>query len=304
VEEKLAGKSAGESEDAQESDNESHKESHKESEQKLQELEKRLSHIENRSKKLFISNISGETEGEVEILGDPLLEFTGENSVGYVLAGMLLGHKPKNNLVPNILETSLKMLVDHGPYQSGIVNTMVTARAGRDLSSALASGILTIGDRFGGALNDAAGNWLRGVSEEISPREFVEDFAARREYILGIGHKKYHTDNPDPRVQKIKGFIDNLAEKKYLKFAEEVEAITTSKKSNLILNVDGALAAVLMDALAETEDYTETKLQQLVDIEFFNAILILSRSIGMTSHFLDQKRIDEGLFRLSPNEVG
>lgn len=48
------------------------------------------------------------------------------------------------------------MTADHGPAVSGAHNTIVTARAGKDLVSALCSGLLTIGPRFGGALDKAA----------------------------------------------------------------------------------------------------------------------------------------------------
>lgn len=49
-----------------------------------------------------------------------------------------------------------KVTADHGPAVSGAHNTIVTARAGKDLVSALCSGLLTIGPRFGGALDKAA----------------------------------------------------------------------------------------------------------------------------------------------------
>jgi len=39
---------------------------------------------------------------------------------------------------------------------SGAHNSIVASRAGKDLVSSLCSGLLTIGDRFGGAINDAA----------------------------------------------------------------------------------------------------------------------------------------------------
>lgn len=48
------------------------------------------------------------------------------------------------------------MTADHGPAVSGAHNTIVTTRAGKDLVSALCSGLLTIGPRFGGALDKAA----------------------------------------------------------------------------------------------------------------------------------------------------
>lgn len=39
---------------------------------------------------------------------------------------------------------------------AGAHNAIVTARAGKDLVSCLVSGLLTIGPRFGGAVDDAA----------------------------------------------------------------------------------------------------------------------------------------------------
>jgi len=39
---------------------------------------------------------------------------------------------------------------------AGAHNTIVTARAGKDLVSCLVSGLLTIGPRFGGAVDDSA----------------------------------------------------------------------------------------------------------------------------------------------------
>ena len=132
----------------------------------------------------------------------------------------------------------------------------------------------------------------------------MEDFARRGEYLLGIGHKKYSIESPDPRVKVIDEFSKKLENSKYYKFAKEVEKITTDKKINLILNVDGAIAAVMLDYLSELEGYNYYDLRKLVDIEFFNVIFVISRSIGFASHYLDQKRMDEGLFRLSSEDFG
>jgi hypothetical protein len=48
---------------------------------------------------------------------------------------------------------TLQVTADHGPAVSGAHNTIVATRAGKDLVSALCSGLLTIGPRFGGALD-------------------------------------------------------------------------------------------------------------------------------------------------------
>ncbi len=267
------------------------------------DVTEKMQAIRSRKKALFSSSISGDKDGQAQILGIDLLTFAKSHSFAATVASLFLGREVQSKEVEDFIDFILRLLVDHGPYQSGAVNTMITARAGKDLPSALASGILTIGPRFGGAVNQAALNWLKGAESKKSVIEFVEDFARRKEYISGIGHKKYRIDFPDPRVEEILKFTDGLKEKKYVQFAQSVEKVTATKKGNLILNVDGAIAAVLLDLLSEKEGMNEQELQKLAEHEFFNALFIASRSIGFIAHYLDQKRLDEGLFRLSEDDV-
>jgi ATP citrate (pro-S)-lyase len=261
-----------------------------------------IERMEDRKHALIATSISKDLDGKVMVLGEELLSFATGHTFGYIVASMFLGKKIKSTEFEKFVDFVLRLLVDHGPYMSGAVNTIVTARAGRDLVSSLASGILTIGPRFGGAINEAAGNWLKGVSGEVGPAQFVEEFAASKKYISGIGHKKYRVDLPDPRVAVITDFAKGI-DGKFTKFARAVEKETVAKKGNLILNVDGAIAAVALDILSEKEELSDKELAHLVDIEFFNALFVLSRSVGFISHFLDQKRLDEGLFRLEEEHV-
>jgi ATP citrate (pro-S)-lyase len=216
---------------------------------------------------------------------------------------MWLGRRTHSQELEDFVDFILRLLVDHGPYVSGAVNTMIAARAGKDLVSSLAAGLLTIGPRFGGAINQAAATWLSGVERGVTPAALVEEMARQRQYILGIGHKKYRSDLPDPRVERLLQFTQTLENPRYTTFAKGVEAETTRKKGNLILNVDGAIAAILLDLLAEKEGYTPAQLRALADTEFFNALFVLSRSVGFMAHYFDQVRLDEGLFRLSSAQV-
>ena len=263
----------------------------------------KLKNINNRKKSLFINSISRDKGGSVEIVGEDILDFARKRSYGYIVGSMLLGKKLKSELTADFIELAIKILVDHGPYVSGAVNTMIAARAGRDLVSSLTSGLLTIGPRFGGAINQAAAHWLEGVQKGSDPFSYVEKIAQERGIISGIGHKKYRIDIPDPRVKEILKFSAGLKQSKYTNFALNVEKITTAKKANLILNVDGAIAAVLLDVLQEKEGMSLDQLSDLIEIEFFNALFVLARSVGFTAHYLDQRRLDEGLFRLSPEDV-
>jgi len=260
--------------------------------------------IKQRSKAMIVSRISGDINGGVHLLGKELLSVVNENSLAGLDISLLLGQQITSPKVIEFSDYILRLLADHGPYVSGAVNTIVAARAGKDLASSLTAGLLTIGPRFGGAVNAAADAWLEGAGSDTEPKAFVAGFTANGGIIPGIGHKKYRIDTPDPRVKALtEQFSNNSNGDRYLKFAQGVEAVTTSKKANLILNVDGTIAAMLLDILESELDYSPDKLRELVDIEFFNAIFILSRSAGLMAHYLDQRRHDEGLLRLGEDDI-
>lgn len=259
--------------------------------------------LSKRKKSTFATTIAHETENEVYLLGEDQLTLAKNHSFAYLTSSMLLGHKIKSKELEEFSDLTMKLLIDNGPSVSGAVNTIIAARADKDMISALCAGLLTIGKRFGGAVNQAAINWLRGVSENSPPDEFVESFAVESAIIEGIGHKKYRADSPDPRVTALLEWADRLNHKTYLNFALSIEKVTSAKKANLILNVDGAMAAILLDILSEKEGKDLRQLRQLTETEFFNAFFIIPRSVGFIAHYLDQKRLDEGLFRLSTDEV-
>ncbi len=269
----------------------------------FKEVNGTIENMDDRKHALISSSISKDVDGEVQILGEDLLSLASNNGFAKIIASMFLGKKIQSQDTEELVDFILRISVDHGPYVSGALNTIVSARAGKDLVSSLSSGLLTIGPRFGGALNEAARNWFSGVVDGKNASSYVEEFAIKKLYIQGIGHKKYRTDMPDPRVAALKGFLDRLEKKRFTNFALEVEKVTTEKKGNLILNVDGTIAALLLDYLSEKEGYSDEQLLDLVEQEFFNALFVLSRSVGFIAHYLDQKRLDEGLLRLEEEDV-
>lgn len=210
----------------------------------------------------------------------------------------ILGRELKSYTTTAFAEAVFSLLIDHGGHVSGAVNTMITARAGKDLVSSLAAGLLTIGPRFGGAVNEAARTWLTGVAEAKPAAEFVESQTKGGKLLSGIGHRKYRVGLPDPRVAAIAGFATLLKKHPHYDFAREIEKVTTAKNGTLILNVDGVMAALFLDILTECESYTSEELQELIDAEFFNALFVIPRTVGFIAHFIEQKKNDEGLFRL------
>ncbi len=257
---------------------------------------------EPRMSALFVDNISSEgQDGVVRILGEDIISFIDSRSLPEIALAMFLGKKKTSEQLRAFFDVVAKLLVDHGPQVSGAVNTMVTARGGNDLPKALASGLLTIGPRFGGAIDQAAQNWFAAVAAGEDPYDFVERFAKNKEYIPGIGHRKYRTDNPDPRVQLLIKNFDIGGQ--YTSFAKQVAKITAAKKANLILNVDGTVACLLLDILHQNEKLSQQQIKEILDSGFCNALFVFPRSIGFIAHYLEQKRLDEGLFRLPEGMV-
>ena len=72
---------------------------------------------------------------------------------------------------------------------AGAHNTIVTSRAGKDLVSCLVSGLLTIGPRFGGAIDDAARYFQDACDRGLDADEFVEEMKKKGIRVPGIGHR-------------------------------------------------------------------------------------------------------------------
>lgn len=256
-----------------------------------------------RKPSVFTSTISDETAEGYAFVGKTMQDWSAGGDMAALVTAALLGYEPKSKLTTELVRTIFLLSVDHGPQVSGAVNTIVTARAGKGLVDSLAAGLMTIGPRFGGAVSGAAREWFDAVRDGVPAKELVEKRSRARQHISGIGHKKYRLDTPDPRTVVLAEFAGKLKNHVYYDYAKSIEAITTQKKGNLILNVDGHIAALMLDILAEQEDYSADELDTLIDADFFNALFVIPRSVGFVAHYLDQKRLDEGLFRLPDDDI-
>ena len=224
-------------------------------------------------------------------------------SIGYVI-GLLWFKRELPDFAQRFIEMVIKLTADHGPAVSGAHNAIITARAGKDLMSALASGILTIGPRFGGAISDAAKYFREALQKGLNPVEFMNYMkTVVKINIPGIGHRIKSVQNPDVRVQLLKEFvIQNFEKHPHLDYALEVEKLTTSKRNNLILNVDGCIGITFLDLL-ENLDFTKEEIEDVIYSEALNGLFVLGRSIGMMGHVFDQKRQRAGLFRQPWDEI-
>ncbi|XP_069111332.1 ATP-citrate synthase-like isoform X1 [Argopecten irradians] len=246
----------------------------------------------------FMTSICDERGQELLYAGIPITDiFKEDMGIGGVLS-LLWFQRRLPKYATKFIEMCLMVTADHGPAVSGAHNTIVCARAGKDLVSCLASGLLTIGDRFGGALDAAAKQFSDAHLSKMIPMEFVNTMRKEGKLIMGIGHRVKSINNPDMRVVILKDYAKkNFPATPLLDYAIEVEKITTSKKPNLILNVDGFIGVAFVDLLSNCGCFTSEEAREFVDIGALNGLFVLGRSMGFIGHFLDQKRLKQGLYR-------
>jgi len=79
-----------------------------------------------------------------------------------------------------------------------------------------------------------------------------------------------------------------------LNFALAVKQVTTKKKTNLILNVDGCTAVCFVDMMRSCGAFSNEEADELVKNGFLNGLFVLGRSMGFIGHYLDQKRLKQG----------
>lgn len=235
---------------------------------------------------MFKTTISDDRGEEPLYCGYPASELIDKGyDIPHVM-GLLWNKKLPTDNEAEVIRRIIMLSADHGPCVSGAFATIIAACAGIGLSQSVAAGLIMIGPRFGGAVTDAAKYFNYGL---LNYPNDIPGFLAHMKKnvgpVPGIGHRVKSVKNPDKRVEELKKVVKELGLRTpHLDYALEVEKVTTGKKDNLILNVDGCIACVLTDL-----GYPADSL---------NGFFILARTIGMIGHWIDQKREGGRLIRL------
>jgi len=258
-----------------------------------------------RRPKQFICTISDDRGEEATYAGFPIssvaLPSTGKG-IGDVIS-LLWFKKQYPKWATDFIETVIKTVADHGPAVSGAHNAKVTARAGKSVVESLVTGLLTIGPRFGGAIDGAALYFKYADDNNLSPKEFLSYMKKQGVPIPGIGHRIKSLKNPDLRVKGLMDYAaENFPKTPLLDYARTVEALTTSKKENLILNVDGTIGILMVD-MWRALGYSEPEIDEFIESGTLNAFFIVGRSIGFIGHVLDEKRLAMPMYRHPMDDI-
>lgn len=232
--------------------------------------------------KKWKTSIAGIIDGEAHIHGYKVTDLI--DKVGFTDAIWLelKGELPTDK-ERAMLDSILISTIDNGMGPPSITNARNSASAGNPMQSAVAAGVLGVGDAHGGAIEECARLLQMGMSAE----KLVEKVLGSGDRIPGYGHKVYK--NGDPRAIQIFEKAKELGlYGEHCELAKAVEAgLEKRKGKRIVINVDGAIAAVVSD--------------MGFDYRLGKGFFIIGRVVGLVAHIFEEW-VREKPFRRVPEE--
>ncbi len=192
-------------------------------------------------------------DGEIRIRGYNLLDLMRGATFTDTICLLHRGTMPTPE-EREMLDALLIASADHGSNAPSCATARLAASGNRgSVSSAIAAGILAIGDQHGGAgstcMELIASGLGRAASQSISvadsARAIAAEYQARDQRLPGLGHR-LHTRDPRTPVLFEMARARGLAGQG-IEFMEAIEAVVRGTVKPLPINIDGSLAAVLHD---------------------------------------------------------
>jgi citrate synthase len=186
---------------------------------------------------------------------------------------MMFGKKP-DDYAARTFDVALILHADH-EYNASTFSARVTIATLSDMYDAITAAIGTLSGPLHGGANEQVMRMLEKVGGEDKAEQWIRDALARRERIMGFGHRVYKTD--DPRAVELKEMSRELGERtgapQWFRMSDRIQQVVLSEKG-LYANVDFYSAS--------------TYYVMGVPIDMYTPIFALSRISGWTAHVLEQ----------------
>ena len=208
-------------------------------------------------------------------------DLIGNISYPHVVYLLLKGELPSEEH-GKMIDAILTACIDHGVTPPSSIASRTVASGGVPLPTAVAAGVLSIGDAHGGAIEKGAKFLQDGIvrmkNEKKSIAEMgkilVKEARENHKRILGFGHR-VHT--ADPRTKRLFTLADELKiSKDHIALSKVIETeLESSAGRKLPINVDGAIAAITSD--------------MGFDYRLGKAFFLLGRVAGLTAHVYEEQ---------------
>ncbi len=189
---------------------------------------------------------------------------------------MLKGEKP-DEFSARIMDVALILHAEHGMNASAFA-ALVTGSTLSDIYSAVVAGISALKGPLHGGANERALKMIMEIGSPDKAEEYVLKKLARKEKIMGFGHRVYKAY--DPRARILKEYAKQLSEMKgyeqLYKIAEKVEEVVIRElgaTKKVFPNVD-FFSGIVYYSLGIPPD-------------LFTSVFAISRIVGWTAHVLE-----------------
>jgi 2-methylcitrate synthase len=201
---------------------------------------------------------------------------------------MLLGEEPDEEAA-RAFDICLVLHADH-TMNASTFTARVVASTLSDMHSAITAAVAALKGPLHGGANEAVMQMLEEISEIDKAEAYIKTKLARKEKIMGFGHRVYKTE--DPRATHLRRLARELGERagdtRWFEISERIEKIVMEEKG-LYPNVD-FYAASVYHYLSIPHDLMTT---------LFSA----SRVAGWTAHVREQLA-DNRLIRPESEYIG
>lgn len=187
------------------------------------------------------------------------------------------------------LDVAYVIHADHG-MNASTFSARVTIATLTDFYSSITSAIGTLKGPLHGGANEGVIHMLEEIGSEDAVEAYIEAKLARKEKIMGIGHRVYKV--LDPRAPHLRNMAaeltKQLGEPKWINMSKQIADIMRERKG-LNANVDFYSATVYYSLGVPTD--------------LFTPIFAISRVAGWTAQVLEQL-VDNRLYRPLTEYVG
>ncbi len=251
--------------------------------------------LEKNGPKPWETKITEIKKDEIRIHGYLIDDLMGSIGFGSMIYLMLKGELPPEN-VGKMLDIMLVSSIDHGVTPPSTLAALTSASTGAPYNAALASGILSINEHHGGAIENSM-KMLMEFKEILdnsrneggdffhAAEVLIHNYRNRNRHLPGFGHRIH---KKDPRTDKLLGFAEEfgLSERWIRLLTGLRDCIKNSIGKTLPINVDGAIAALL--------------LEMEIAPELANSFFIMARVPGLVAHIHEEKTFQKPMRRIDP----
>ncbi len=186
----------------------------------------------------------------------------------------MVSGKVPSAVVRQAFDVSLVLYTEH-ELNASTFSARVTASTLSDLHSAIVAAVGTLKGPLHGGANEEAWKVLERVGAPENAERWIEDALARKERIMGFGHRVYKKG--DPRAAILKRYCASIAREigddRWERIAEPIERAVTTQK-----------------LLPPNVDWPSARLYHYMGlgIELYTPIFAMARVAGWAAHVIEQ----------------